>query len=56
MEESLLFCREERLVVYTVCSFFSCCIFSVLSENQVQELRIIFTQGCKSDWDANQIR
>ena len=36
--------------------FFSCCVFSVLSEKQIKEARIIFTQGCESGWDANQIR
>ena len=64
----LLFCRGECLVAYTVCSFFlvffarfSCvCLLSLvflgLSEKQVREARITFTQGCKSDRDANQMR
>ena len=30
--------------------------FSVLSEKQVREARIIITQGSESDWDANQMR
>ena len=30
--------------------------FSVLSEKQVREARIVFTQRCESDWDANQMR
>ena len=55
MEEPLLLGREECLVAYTVSSFFSCCISSVLSEKQVQEARIIFTQGCESDWDCSAV-
>ena len=55
----LLFCREECLVAYTVCSFFLCFLllyFSVLSLKQVQEARISFIQGRENNWDANQIR
>ena len=34
----------------------SCCIFSVLSAQQVREARIISVQGCDSNWDASQMR
>ena len=48
--------RVYCLLVFLVSVCFLLLYFFVLSEKQVQEARIIFTQGCESDWDANQMR
>ena len=44
------------LLVFLVFVCFPFIYFFVLSEKQVREARIIFTQECESDWDANQMR
>ena len=48
--------KDSTALFFVPMSRISLLYCSVLSKKQVREARIIFTRGCESDWDTNQMR